>query len=99
MRVLVTRPQPDGERTAETLRKRGYQVLLVPLMQVRSVPAVVGGNWSGVIVTSANALRVLPVEQLALLLELPLYAVGERSAEAARELGFHEVRSPNGDAR
>jgi uroporphyrinogen-III synthase len=90
---------PDGERTAAALRARGHEVLLVPLMRVRPVPAVVSGNWSAAIVTSANALRVLPTEQIAPLLSIPLYAVGQRSADAARELGFREVHSPNGDAR
>lgn len=97
MRVLVTRPLPDGERTAATLRTRGHDVLLVPLMQVRPVPAVMTGNWSGVIVTSANALRVLSAAQVAPLLNLPLYAVGERSAEAALAAGFRQVRSARGD--
>ena len=32
MRILVTRPLPDGERTAAALRARGHDVLLVPLM-------------------------------------------------------------------
>jgi len=98
MRVLVTRPRPDGERTAAALRARGHDVLLTPLMQVRPVPAVLAGNWSAVIVSSSNALRVLPAEQLAPLLRLPLYAIGERSAEAARAAGFHEVRRSLGDA-
>lgn len=99
MRILVTRALPDGERTAAALRVRGHDVLLVPLMQVRPVPVVVSGNWSAVIVTSANALRVLSAEQITSLRALPLYAVGERSADAARERGFREVRTPDGDAR
>jgi uroporphyrinogen-III synthase len=98
MRVLVTRPLPDGERTATVLRAEGHDVLLAPLMQVRPIPAVLAGNWSAVIITSANALRVLTAAQLAPLLKLPLYAVGERSAEAAREAGFGNVRSAQGDA-
>ena len=99
MRVLVTRPLPDGERTAAALRSCGHDVLLVPLMQVRPVPAVIGGDWCAAIITSTNALRVLPAEQIEPLLALPLYAVGQRSANAARELGFGEVRSANGDAQ
>ena len=98
MRVLITRPLPDGERTAAALRATGHEVLLAPLMQVRQVPATLTGNWSAVIITSANALRVLSAAQLAPLLKLPLYAVGDRSAEAAREAGFPEVRSAQGDA-
>jgi uroporphyrinogen-III synthase len=99
MRVLVTRPLPDAERTAAAVRARGHDVLLAPLMQVRPVPAVLDGNWSAVVVTSANALRVLAAEQTKPLFALPLYAVGQRSADAARELGFREVRSANGDAQ
>jgi uroporphyrinogen-III synthase len=98
MRVLVTRPLPEGERTAAALRAMGHVVMLTPLMQVRPVPAEFAGNWSAVIITSANALRVLTAAQLAPLLKLPLYAVGERSAEAARTSGFSEVRSAQGDA-
>jgi len=98
MRILITRPLPDGERTAAALRARGHEVMLTPLMQVRPVPAVLAGNWSAVIITSANALRVLSAAQLAPLLKLPLYAVGERSAEAARDAGFRGIRSAQGDA-
>jgi uroporphyrinogen-III synthase len=98
MRVLVTRPLPEGERTAATLRAKGHDVLLAPLMQVRPIPAALAGNWSAIVITSANALRVLTKDQLAPLLKLPLYAVGDRSAEAARNAGFREVRSAQGDA-
>jgi len=31
MRLLVTRPQDDGERTAARLRARGHHVTLAPL--------------------------------------------------------------------
>ncbi len=45
MRVVVTRPQADGARTAAALEARGHEVLLAPLMQVerdagRSCPAL-----------------------------------------------------------
>ena len=32
MRLLVTRPEPDATRTAETLRARGHDVLVAPLL-------------------------------------------------------------------
>ena len=98
MRVLVTRPLPDGERTAATLRARGYDVLVAPLMQVKPIAADLSGNWSAVIISSANAVRALDAAQLASLAKLPLLAVGQRSADAAREAGFANVRSANGDA-
>ena len=37
MRLLVTRPEGDGERTAATLRGRGHEVLLVPMLRVEAV--------------------------------------------------------------
>lgn len=100
MRLVVTRPQADGERTAAVLRARGHEVLLAPLMQVEPIAADLSGNWGGVIVTSANALSALagnPAHRS--LLDLPLFAVGRRSAEAARQAGFTNVISAGGDVR
>ena len=49
-------------------------------------------------VTSANALRALDRQgATATYCHLPLYAVGDRTAEVARELGFTRVRSAGGD--
>lgn len=98
MRVLVIRPLPNGQRTAAALRTRGHDVLLAPLMQVNPVPADLAGAWRGVIVTSANAIGAVPAQQLEPLQALPLFAVGERSAETARAAGFQTVHSARGDA-
>ena len=98
MRVLVTRPLPDGERTAAALRGRGYDVLVAPLMQVRPIAADLSGDWSAVIISSANAVGALNARQVSSLIKLPLFAVGQRSADVAREAGFTNVRSADGDA-
>lgn len=98
MRVVVTRPQSDGERTAAALRARGHDVLVAPLMRVEPVAADLGGQWGAVIVTSANAPSAI-ADNLArnALCMLPLFAVGQRSAEAARHAGFTNVTSADGD--
>jgi uroporphyrinogen-III synthase len=96
MRLLVTRPRPDGERTAAALRARGHDVLTAPLMRVEPVAADLTGEWNAVAITSANALAGAPV---AALRGLPLFAVGARSADAARQAGFTDVVSADGDAR
>ena len=57
MRVLVTRPEPDGERTAAKLRDRGCAVMLAPLLRVEPVEAVLDGAWHVVALTSVNAVR------------------------------------------
>ena len=98
MRVLVTRPLPDGERTAAALRATGYHVLVAPLMQVRPIAADLAGDWSAVIISSANAVRALDARQITSLSKMPLFAVGQRSAAAAGDAGFRDVRSADGDA-
>jgi uroporphyrinogen-III synthase len=102
LRLAVTRPWTDGERTAAALRERGHDVLLAPLLRVEPVAADLSGagseNWAGVIVTSANALRATD-GKLGALRSLPLYAVGARTAEVARAAGFKTVHVADGDAR
>jgi uroporphyrinogen-III synthase len=101
MAVLVTRPHPDDEATASALRDRGYEVLRAPML--RFEPVMFSDDedalYGAVIVTSANALRAI-ASQLAgsRLVKLPLFAVGEHTAAAAREAGFTQVMTAKGDA-
>jgi uroporphyrinogen-III synthase len=100
MRVVVTRPQAESERTAAVLRARGNDVLIAPLLQVELVATDFSGGWGGIIITSANAPGAIaghPAREK--LVKLPLYAVGQRSADAARAAGFTNVTSAGGDVR
>jgi uroporphyrinogen-III synthase len=100
MTILVTRPQPDNERTGASLRARGFDVLLAPMLRFEPVPlqANAGADCAAVIVTSANALRAVEGQLAGSgLLGLPLFAVGDRTAAAAREAGFRNVVSARGD--
>jgi uroporphyrinogen-III synthase len=101
MAVLVTRPQPDDETTAESLRARGFEVLRAPMLRFEPVAFHddVDARYGAVIVSSANALRGIEHHLKGhRLLELPLFAVGEHTASAARRAGFTHVISANGDA-
>jgi uroporphyrinogen-III synthase len=100
VRLLVTRPQEDGERTAAVLRARGHVVMLAPLLRIEPVAADFGsGPFAAVLTTSANAARAIAVHaRTGELRGVPLYTVGSRSAEAARAAGFTTVRSADGDA-
>ena len=101
MAVLVTRPHPDDEATASALRTRGFEVLQAPMLRFESVPFHddADARYGAIIVTSANALRAI-ASHLAdgRLLRLPLFAVGEHTASAARDAGFGEVVTAKGDA-
>ena len=101
MAILVTRPHPDDETTARALRDRGFDVLRAPMLRFEPVPFQddADARYGAVIVTSANALRAI-APQLAgsRLLQLPLFAVGEHTAAAARETGFDQVIASKGNA-
>lgn len=100
MRLLVTRPEPQGVRTATALRALGHDVTLAPLMHIEPVADVDLGRetFTAVLTTSANAMRFLATHpRRAELIALPLLTVGTRSAEAAREAGFRRIQSADGD--
>ena len=100
MRVLVTRPESDGERTAQKLRARGCDVLLAPVLQIE---LIVGndfgaGPWDAVALTSANAAHALKQHlRRKELVALPGLTVGRRTAEAARAVGFTDLSSAEGN--
>jgi uroporphyrinogen-III synthase len=98
MAVLVTRPHPDNEATARALRDRGFAAVLAPMLRFEVVDSgAIEADVAALIITSANALRAAEAD-LCPFLKLPLFAVGEHTAEEARRLGFAKVTSADGDA-
>ena len=96
MRVVVTRPRADGERTATALEALGHEVLVAPLMRIEWVAATLAGTWSAIVITSSNALQAAATPEFK---SLPVFAVGSRTAEAARQAGFATVSAANGDTK
>jgi uroporphyrinogen-III synthase len=97
--VLVTRPSPAAEATARRLASLGYQPLIAPLLSVAPTgQAPPDQPIDAILLTSANAATALAAAP-APLLGIPVFAVGGRTAEAARSAGFPEVRSADGDSR
>jgi uroporphyrinogen-III synthase len=102
VRVLVTRPEPDAERTAQKLRARGCEVLLAPVLRVELLErADLGaGPWDAVAMTSANAAQAIEQHlRRAELVKMPALTVGRRTADAARAVGFADVASASGNER
>jgi uroporphyrinogen-III synthase len=103
MRVLVTRPAPDGERTARRLAALGHEPVLSPVISIEPTqppPRLIPGPLPDVIlVTSANALRAVEHHrERADLQDLPLLAVGARTAALAERMGFRDVEAAGGTA-
>jgi uroporphyrinogen-III synthase len=100
VRLLVTRPEPEGAETAARLRARGHEVVLAPVLRIEPVAdARFGaGPWTGVAFTSANAVRAIAAHpRFGELAGLRAYAVGARTQDAAKVAGFPDVVSAEGD--
>ena len=94
MRLLVTRPEPDGSRQAEKLRAMGHEPVLAPLLTIEILPGVALDlkGAQAIIVTSRNVLRAVAARpELIEARNLPLYAVGDATADVAAELGFRQI--------
>lgn len=98
MRVLVTRPQPDADTTAELLRDMGHYPLVAPLLDIqplKSPEPLDFQNIQAILITSANGARALARSTDHR--DIPVFAVGLASASGAREAGFGDVQSAAGD--
>lgn len=100
MRIWVARPEPGAARTAARLAALGHQPLVAPVLAlVPTGAALPDGPWSGLILTSANAVRTLDARDRDRFRAHPVFAVGARTGALAREAGFADVRIAGGDAR
>jgi uroporphyrinogen-III synthase len=96
MRVAITRAPPDNARTAERLRERGGEPVLAPLLTI--VPCGYDTNTDdaqAIIFTSSNGVRAFP--DVVGARDRIVLTVGDVTAEAARDAGFTDVRSADGD--
>lgn len=95
--ALVTRPRDDSEGVAAELRARHLAVMIEPLLCIRPLDAVAIDTTGvqGILATSANGVRALAGALADR--DLPVWAVGDASAKAARDLGYRQVESAGGD--
>jgi uroporphyrinogen-III synthase len=100
VRLLVTRPEPDASETAARLRALDIDAVVDPLLFARTLNTTLppADGFAALAITSANALRALHERgEIPRLHSLPVYTVGDRSAAAAREFGFAQVVSAEGN--
>jgi uroporphyrinogen-III synthase len=94
--ALVTRPLEDAAAIAAALAARGIEAVVAPLVEIevrRAAPPLVGVQ--AILATSANGVRAFCRQSGKR--DLPLFAVGDASAAAARALGFATVESAGGN--
>lgn len=97
-KLFILRPQPGADASAEKVRGLGLEPVVTPLFEIVPVKWIAPDprNFDGLLLTSANAVRHggEPLEKMK---GLPAYAVGEATAEAAREAGFKVARTGRGN--
>jgi uroporphyrinogen-III synthase len=96
-RLFIVRPEPGASTTVQNARDIGLDAVAMPLFAIAPVAweAPEASGFDGLLLTSANALRHAG-DQLQGLRGLRVYAVGEATAEAAREAGFDIASSGDG---
>src|SRR5579863_5333478 len=87
-------------RTALALQARGHEAIVAPLSEIEILSEVDAnaGPWDAILLTSANALcGIAGFGRRDDWRNLPIFAVGERTAQAARDNNFTNVTSADGN--
>jgi uroporphyrinogen-III synthase len=95
MNVLITRPEPQAALTVARLEDAGYSVFSEPCQIVGAVEAVLQ-SASAYIITSQNGVEygLKHVTDK----DAVIFAVGDKTAQAAEDLGFNIIFSAEGDS-
>jgi uroporphyrinogen-III synthase len=100
MRLIVTRPEPEANRTARALIRLGHTAILSPVLDIEPTKAKLpDADFQAVLVTSSNAVRALAGHrEQDRLRDAKVLAVGDQSALEAKRAGFARARSAGGAA-
>jgi uroporphyrinogen-III synthase len=94
--ILAIRPEPGCSATVAAGKAVGLTIEACPLSELHSVPwNLPPGEFDALLLGSANALR-LGGPLVDNLVDKPVYAVGEATAEAARRRGLQVARVGHG---
>ncbi|MFP4313970.1 MAG: uroporphyrinogen-III synthase [Alphaproteobacteria bacterium] len=96
--LLITRPLHQAKKDTQFFASKGVNVLLAPMLEIKPLehePDKIE-KADAFIFTSANALRFFPIS--AVNFNGPVFCVGNQTANAAREAGFSNIHSAQGNA-
>ena len=106
--IITIRPEPDASLDVDWLRRYQVPALAVPVMRAEKQSFDFPDTlpFQAIVFTSRHAVaaiagiaRVDKMSTLAVLRSLPVYAVGRRTALAARQAGFEDVITGPGDGK
>ncbi|MCR0983468.1 uroporphyrinogen-III synthase [Roseomonas populi] len=92
---LITRPEPGASATAARVAALGWRPVIAPALVLTPLPIEPVPGARAALLPSAAA---IPALADACPPDLPVLAVGEGTADAARAAGFRDVAAASGDA-
>lgn len=98
-RVWITRAEPGAARTVARLRDMGFEPIVAPLLAIKHLTPPVPdlAPFAALAFTSINGVAAFAA--LTPRRDLPVFAVGDATAQAADDAGFADVSSAAGDLR
>jgi uroporphyrinogen-III synthase len=95
--ILITRPREDADRLAADFEAQGFDTLIEPMLTIDFVedPGFSTEDAQAILLTSANGARALG--RTATARDMRVLAVGEKTAEAARDQGFTRIEVAGGN--
>lgn len=97
-RVLVTRAEPGASATAARLVAMGHAPLMAPALRIESLAADSDvRGFQGLLFTSSNGVGAFAAASTDR--SLPVWCVGEATADAAHAAGFAAVHAGAGDVQ
>ena len=97
-KLFILRPEPGASASADQARAMGLEPVVTPLFEIHPVKwmAPDPAGFDGLLLTSANTVRH-GGESLDKVKDLPVYAVGQATADAARAAGLTVAAVGAGD--
>lgn len=94
--ILITRPEEQAQAFAQALKGMGYTTLTEPMLTINSVPFTPPDlqEFQALVFTSVNAVRFFA--QQSLNRHIPVFCVGDKTAEVAKSHGYSVVYSASG---
>ena len=95
--LAITRPLEDAAPLVSELADIGIETIVAPLMVIEVIPGpeIDLEGVQGVLFTSANGARAFAVRSSDR--DIPVYAVGDATARASKDLKFKNVTTASGD--
>jgi uroporphyrinogen-III synthase len=96
--ILITRPDEDAQSTALQMRTLGFEALIAPALIIHDTDHVlVDTPCDALLFSSAQGVRaVMRRHPPAAILSRMVFAVGDHTAQAARDAGFTTVHNARG---